>query len=158
MVPLNSKQEAIIWLGELAIIHTDGTQTDNRYSLIELYATKEGEVPWHIHHSEDEAFYILDGEMSIYVGTEIYKAKAGDFVFAPKDVPHKYTVDSAGYARVLMFFSPAGFENFARETSIPAQSLTPPPPAPIEMDFEELIKIASEYGAEFVDPPENRNS
>ena len=145
------KKEALNWMGELAIIHTDGKSTNNAYSLIELYATKEGEVPWHIHHREDESFYVIDGEMSFYIGDKVYKASAGDFVFAPKGIPHRYTVDSPGHVRVLMTFSPSGFENFIRATSTPAESMTPPKPAPIEMDFEELAGKAAEYGAEFVD-------
>lgn len=145
------QKEALHWLGELTIIHVDGKSTNGAFSMLELYATKEGEVPWHIHHREDESFYIINGEMTFYVGDKVYKAKPGDFVFAPKDIPHKYTVDSPGHARVLMHFSPAGFEGFVRETSTPAASTVPPPPAPIEMDFEEIARRAAKYGAEFVE-------
>jgi quercetin dioxygenase-like cupin family protein len=145
---------AILWLGELTIMHVTGKDTGGRFSMVELYATKEGEVPWHIHHREDEGFYVLEGEMTIYVGEKVMKAKPGDFVFAPKDVPHRYTVDTPGFARVLMTFSPAGFEDFIRETSEPAASLTPPPPQAIAMDMEELMQVAARYGAEFIQPAE----
>jgi quercetin dioxygenase-like cupin family protein len=147
--------EALIWLGELAIIRASGEDTGGRYTLVELWATKEGEAPWHIHHNEDEAFYILEGEMTIHVGKQRFKGKPGSFIFAPKDIPHKYTVDSPGHVRVLMFFSPSGFEGFIRATSEPAQSLVPPPPETVEVDYEKVVALAQQYGAEFVDPPED---
>jgi quercetin dioxygenase-like cupin family protein len=157
-VPDASGKEALIWFGELAIIHTTGKETDGRYTVIELYATKEGEVPWHIHHREDEAFYILDGEMTVYVGDKSTKGKPGDFIFAPKDIPHRYSVDTPGHARVLMFFSPSGFEDFVRASSEPATSLIPPPPDTVNIDYEELMKLAMQHGTEFVEPPENMNA
>ncbi len=152
-----SGKEALIWLGELAIIHATGKETDGRYTLIELYATKEGEVPWHIHHREDEAFYIIEGEMTFYIGEKIKKCRPGDFIFAPKDIPHMYTVDTPGHARILMTFSPAGFEDFVRATSAPATSLIPPPPQTININYDELMKLAAQFGAEFVGPPVDVN-
>lgn len=148
-----SGKEALIWLGELAIIHITGKETDGRYAVVELYATKEGVAPWHIHHSEDEAFYIIDGEMTIYVGDKAIKGKPGDFIFAPKDVPHMYTVDTPGHARVMMVFSPAGFEDFVRATSVPASSLIPPPPETVNIDYDQIMKLAEQFGTEFVEPP-----
>jgi quercetin dioxygenase-like cupin family protein len=145
--------EALLWLGELAILRATGRETGGRYTLVELWATKEGEAPWHVHHNEDEAFYILEGEMTIHVGEQTFKGRPGSFVFAPNGVPHVYHVDSPGHVRVLMFFSPSGFEDFIRATSEPATSLIPPPPAPIELDFEQLAALAQQYGAEFVEPP-----
>jgi mannose-6-phosphate isomerase-like protein (cupin superfamily) len=151
-----SGKEALIWLGELAIIHTDGQETGGHYSMVELYATKEGEAPWHIHHREDEGFFIMDGEMTFYIGNKVVKGKAGDFILAPKGVPHMYTVDNPGHARVLMTFSPAGFEGFVRATSVPATSLVPPHPETVNIDYDEVMKVAGQFGAEFVDAPADR--
>ena len=150
-----SGKEAVIWLGELAIIHTTGEETDGRYAMVELFATKEGEAPWHVHHREDEAFYIIDGEMTVFVGDNAIKGKPGDLIFAPKDVPHMYTVDTPGHARILMMFSPAGFEDFVRATSVPATSLIPPPPETVNIDYDHIMKLAQQFGAEFVEPPAN---
>jgi quercetin dioxygenase-like cupin family protein len=146
--------EALLWLGELAILRATGKETGGRYTLVELWATKEGEVPWHVHHNEDEAFYILEGEMTIRVGEQTFEGRPGSFVFAPRGVPHVYSVDSPGHARVLMFFSPSGFEDFIRATSEPAQSLIPPPPESIALDFQRIEALARQYGAEFVEPPQ----
>ena len=147
------KKEAYNWLGELAIIHITGKETGGRFSMVELFATKEGEVPWHIHHSEDEGFYVMEGEITVFIEDREIKGRPGDFIFAPKGLPHRYSVDTPGHARVMLTFSPAGFEDFVRATSTRTSSLTPPPPSPIDMDFEELARIAHNFGAEFVDPP-----
>lgn len=147
------QKEAVLWLGELAIIHTSGKETSGSYTMIELYATKEGSPPWHVHHREDESFYVIEGAFTFYVGDKAIKAKAGDFLFAPKDIPHTYTVDSEGYARVLMTCSPAGFEDMVRAMSTPATSLIPPPPETADTDFEKIIELAGKYGVEFIDRP-----
>jgi quercetin dioxygenase-like cupin family protein len=147
------EKEALLWLGELAIIHTSGKETKNSYSMIELFATKEGEAPWHVHHREDESFFILEGELSLYVGDKVHKCKPGDFILAPKGIPHMYTVDTPGHARILMIFSPSGFEDFVRATSTPALSMIPPPPEEMDIDYDKVISIAGQFGAEFVEPP-----
>ena len=103
--------EARWWLGGLSTIKATGKETDGLYTLVEVFEPQGVEVPVHVHHNEDEAFYVLEGEMTFYVGEETYKAAPGTFVFGPRDVPHAYTIDS-GPARFLMFCSPAGFEGF----------------------------------------------
>lgn len=146
-------KEALNWLGELAIIHAAGKDTNGKYCVVELYATKEGSPPWHVHHHEDEAFYVIDGELTISVGNKTYKAKNGDYLFAQKGIAHTYTVDSPGYARILMICSPSGFEDCVRALSTPATSLVPPDPKNVAIDFEKVMKITASYGVEFVEPP-----
>ena len=149
------EKEALNWLGELAIIHTTGKETNGKYCIVELYATKEGSPPWHVHHREDEGFYVIDGELTISVGDKTYKAKNGDYLLAPKDIPHTYSVDSPGHARILMICSPAGFEGLVRALSTPATSLVPPKPESIEIDYEKVGNLIAQFGCEFVDPPTN---
>jgi len=149
------KKEALNWLGELAIIHTTGKETNGKYCVIELYATKEGSPPWHVHHREDEGFYIIEGELTVSVGDKTYKVTNGDYLLAPKDIPHTYSVDSPGHARILMICSPAGFEEAVRAMSSPATSLVPPKPESVEVDYEKIMSLANQFGVEFVEPPTN---
>ncbi|MGZ5135673.1 MAG: cupin domain-containing protein, partial [Flavitalea sp.] len=144
------EKEAVNWLGELAIIHSTGKETNGMYCIVELYATKEGSPPWHIHHREDEGFYVIDGEFTISVGDKTYKAKNGDYFFAPRDIPHTYSVDSPGYARILMICSPAGFEECVRAMSTPTNSLVPPNLESVEIDYEKIMHLAAQFGVEFV--------
>lgn len=147
------------WLGGLSTIKATGKETGGLYTLVEVFEPQGVEVPIHVHHNEDEAFYVLQGRMTFYVGEEKYEAAPGTFVFGPKDVPHAYTID-AGPARFLMLCSPAGFEGLIEETSEPAKALTlppqpevPPDDAEIEAEMEQLAALAGRYGNEIVGPP-----
>ena len=152
--------EAWWWFGGLATIKATGEQTDGRYSLVEIlvpeFPKEEGLL--HVHHFEDEGFYVLEGEMTFYVGDETIKARPGSFLFGPRDVPHAFTVDS-GPARLLFILSPAGMEGAIREMGEPARSLSIPPQPeepPDEAEMERLMAIAARYGGEMLGPPPSR--
>ncbi len=143
--------EARWWLGGLTTVKATGKETDGRYTLVEVLEP-EGEQPFHVHHREDEGFWVLEGELTFEVGEETIKASPGSFLFGPKDVPHRYTVES-GPARMLFILSPAGFEEFIYATSEPAEELTlPPQPGgePSEAEMEQLGAVARQYGAELL--------
>lgn len=144
--------EARWWLGvSLAIIKATGKETGGQYTLVEV-VEPEGGGPLHVHHREDEGFWVLEGELTFYIGDETIKASPGSFVFGPKGVPHRYTIDS-GPSRLLYVLSPAGFEDFIYATSEPAKELTLPPrpegpPDPAKM--ERLAGLARQYGTEIL--------
>ena len=143
--------EARWWFGGLATIKATGKETDGLYTLVEVL-NAEGEGPLHVHHREDEGFWILEGELTIEVGEKKIKAGSGSFVFGPKDVPHRYTVDS-GPARLLYILSPASFEEFVYATSVPAEErVLPPAPEgpPREAEMEQLRALARQYGGELL--------
>ncbi len=145
--------EARWWLGvSLATIKATGKETGGRYALVEVLEPEGEEAPLHVHHNEDEGFWVLEGELTFEVGGEKIKASPGSFLFGPRDVPHRYTVES-GPARLLFILSPAGFEEFIYATSEPAKELTlPPPPGgpPDEAEMEQLGALARRYGAEIL--------
>ena len=151
--------EAWWWLGvSLATIKTTGKETGGQYTLVEVVEPQGVDVPLHVHHNEDEAFYVFEGEMTFYVGEEKIKAGPGSLLLGPKDVPHAYTVDS-GPARLLFLLTPTGFEGLIRQPSEPARSLTLPPEPeapPDEAEMEQLMAIAARYGNEIVGPPPNQ--
>jgi len=120
-------------------------------ALVEAVAFRSTEPPLHIHHREDEAWYILDGQMTFHVAGQVLTATAGSFVFAPRGIAHTFTVDVEP-TRVLVMATPAGFERFALELGVPAGSESPPadlavPPPAV------LGPIAERYGIEVVGPP-----
>src|ERR671911_1516548 len=97
--------EALWWFGVLATVKATGEQTGGRYALLEILAPNGYGSVLHVHHFEDEGFYILEGELTFYVGDKTIKARPGSFLFGPKDVPHAFTVDS-GPARLLFILRP----------------------------------------------------
>jgi hypothetical protein len=105
----------------------------------------------HVHHSEDEAFYVLEGRMTLFVGDSQIEIAAGESAVASRGVPHVYRVDSER-ARWLAVASPAGFERFVAEVSVPAQELELPDGDPA-VDPARLNAVADEYGIEILGPP-----
>ena len=149
--------EALWWMGGLATIKATAEQTGGRYTLVEILVPEfpMEESLLHVHHFEDEGFYILEGEMTFYVGEQTIRARPGSFLFGPKDVPHAFSVDS-GPARLLFILSPAGMEGAIREMGEPARALTVPPQSeepPDEAEMGRLMAIAERYGGEMLGPP-----
>jgi quercetin dioxygenase-like cupin family protein len=103
----------------------------------------------HVHRDEDETFYVLEGEVTLQIGESRFELRAGDFAFAPRNVPHAYAVRSET-ARMLVTYCPGGLEELFVE--IGATGETPQPtdgqPAP-----EELARLFGERGVEIVGPP-----
>ncbi len=141
-----------VWsLGGRFTIKLEDALAEGRWALVEALAFRSTEPPLHIHYREDEAWYILEGQMTFYVDGEAFLAPTGSFVLAPMGLPHTFTVDVEP-TRVLVFASPSGFEHFALELGTPASSDTPPTdlavPAP-----EVLGPVGERYGIEVVGPP-----
>src|SRR5918911_3606420 len=138
----------------LATIKATKEQTGAQSSLVEILAPDGYGSVLHVHHFEDEGFYILEGEMTFYVGDQTIKAEPGSFLFGPKEVPHAFTVDS-GPARLLFVLSPAGFEDLVREMGEPARALTLPPQPqapPDEAEMQQMAAIAARHGNEILGP------
>lgn len=142
--------ERLLWMGEPTLLKATAAETNGAYSLAEVYAN-EGEVPLHSHEHEDEAFYVLEGEITFEIGDRVVEAGPGSFVFGPRGVPHRYTVTSPGGARMLMLFSPAGFERFIRATSVPATTLERPDPSEIDIDWDQVGEAAAAYGGRLLE-------
>ncbi len=140
--------ERLSWMGEPTLLKATGEQTGGLYTVAEILATPEGSVPLHVHHREDEAFFVLDGEVTFSIGDDVFEAGPGAFAFGPRDIPHRYTVRTPS-ARMLMVFSPSGFEGFIRETSEPADA---PDTVPVDgVDFDLILAAAERFGAEVLE-------
>lgn len=136
--------DAYWWLGALATIKV----ATDAMTLVEVQDPPHAETPLHVHHNEDEGFWVLDGEVTFEAGGKVVSAGPGDFVFGPRDVPHRYTVGSSG-SRMLFVFTPGGFEGFIRATSEPARSRELPP-TEVEPDMEAVMANLATYGAEIL--------
>lgn len=144
--------EAFWFLGVLAIIKATGETTDGRVAVIEHLAPEGAGSPLHVHQREDEWFYVLEGELTLWIGGRVIKAPTGSFVYGPRGIPHTFTVSSPR-ARFLLGAEPAGFENFMRALAEPAKALSIPPPTSEPPDFQRLASVAAEYGIEILGPP-----
>jgi quercetin dioxygenase-like cupin family protein len=68
--------------------------------------------PLHVHANEDEAWYVLEGDLRFRLDADVRSAPAGSFVFVPRGTPHCFTNVGDTPARILVLFTPAGMEHF----------------------------------------------
>ena len=142
--------EARWWFAALAVIRATGADTGGKMTIVEMKEPPGAQAPLHVHHREDEAFWILEGGATFVVGDQTIEASAGDYLFGPRDIPHRYTAGDAG-CRMLFVCTPGGnFENLVREMSVPAESRTLPPPSDEEPDFARIAAIAQANGCELL--------
>ena len=144
--------EALWAFGFLATLKASRETTDGRVAVIEHLGPRGAGSPLHVHHREDEWFYVLDGELTFWVGGEVVNAPAGSFVYGPRDVPHTFIIASE-QARFLLVTEPAGFDAFFRAASEPAARLEIPPAPKEPPDIEGLTALAATYGIEILGPP-----
>jgi quercetin dioxygenase-like cupin family protein len=104
-------------------------QSGGAVSLIENRVPAGWEGPPLHHHTFDEAFYVLEGELTFQVEDEVVVKRAGEFAFAPRNVAHTLANHSDAPARYLLVITPASFERyFARMgEDVPEWALQPYP-------------------------------
>ena len=111
--------------------------------------------PLHLHRTEDEVLYVLEGEFRLKVNDQEHRLGAGDVLLAPKGVPHTYRVESLKGGRCLTITVGGDFERFVRAVSRPAErSELPEPAGPLSAEAVEALRAtAAKYGIEIVGPP-----
>lgn len=94
--------------------------------IIENVFHARGGPPRHLHHEQDEWFYIAEGEFVMEVGQERFHLRTGDSILAPRRVPHVWAHVGNGRGRILISFLPAGqmeafFRLVTQADAMPAQ-------------------------------------
>ena len=110
-----------------------------------------GGPPPHIHSREEEAFYILEGEIVFQVDEQRIVAKAGTFANMPVGSLHSFKNETNSTAKMIISVAPAGLEQMFFEIGQPiADGESPAPPTKEEID--KLLKVAPRYGVEIKVP------
>jgi quercetin dioxygenase-like cupin family protein len=138
------------WFDGRAVIKATAADTGGQMTIVEITERPNAEAPLHVHHNEDEGFWILEGSATFEVGDLTIAASAGDYLFGPRHIPHRYTVGPDG-CRMLFIFTPGGFEDLLLATSRPAEtdglpSTSDEPPSDEEM--AQLQATVNRYGCE----------
>jgi quercetin dioxygenase-like cupin family protein len=142
-----------VWfLGTIARIKLDGEQTGGRFALWEGELPRGAAPPLHS-HPQDETFYVLDGEVSVWIDGQPCTCRRGAVMFATGGVPHTFRVES-DTARMLFLSTPAGIEDFIRALAEPAQWpwLQPPPDGP-RVSPERMAEVEQAFGMVRHGPP-----
>jgi quercetin dioxygenase-like cupin family protein len=147
--------QAQLWfLNTLVTPRVGSEDGSDGLSLLENLAPHGDSPPLHVHHTEDELFHILEGQLRFRVGDAELRARAGATLLAPKGVPHTYLVESER-GRWLVATAHGDFERFVRSFSRPAEraELPEPAPPPTPEQAEALAAACREHGIELVGPP-----
>lgn len=138
-------------LGDRHVIGASSTAfkvlTDDSASalfVIEHASRKKGGPPRHLHHNENEWFYVIEGEYIAEVGSERFQLKSGDSLLGPREVPHAWAYVGEGPGKLLIAFAPAGkMEAFFRDNEKRQK----------EGEYLNDTAVYRAYGLELLGPP-----
>ncbi len=119
-------------------------ETDGVVSAIELSSQPGFKGPPLHHHAFDEAFYVLEGELTFQLRDEVFTRGAGELAFAPRNVPHTYANHSGAPARALLVCTPAGFERYFARRQAERDGVDPPDWA--LQDYPETTVVGPQIG------------
>ena len=118
--------------------------TDGGLSVLEITSFDKGGPARHLHHEQDEWFYVVEGVYVIEVGEERYELGQGDSVLAPRKVAHVWAHVGEGTGRLIAALQPAGeIEEFFDELATLGNS----------PEHEVLRRVFSSHGLELIGPP-----
>src|SRR6266699_2843098 len=104
--------EPLWYLQILMTIKASGDKTGGALGLLD-FKTPAGQTPLHVHHKEDEGWYLLEGKVTCTCGDESTSIEPGGFIWLPKDIPHRLRFEI--YGHVVQMSLTAGLEVFHKE-------------------------------------------
>jgi quercetin dioxygenase-like cupin family protein len=145
-----AEESELRWLGETSTYFlATGDQTGGAFALVDEQAKLGESVPLHLHHDDMESFYVVEGEITLYIGDQPgIRAGAGSFAHLPGGTVHGFRVESET-ARYLILTTPRHGE-FYRAITLPSRAGRLPPLESI--DGSQIKQASREYGVQFVGP------
>lgn len=143
------------WMGEtFTYFLATGDQTGDGFTLVDEEAKRGESVPLHLHQADTESFYVVDGEITFYIGEQSgTRARAGSFGHLPGGTVHGFRIESET-ARYLILTTPR-HGRFYRSITLPSRTGGLPPLESI--DGAQIERACEEYGVEFVGPLPDEN-
>ena len=150
--PRSNRHYFDVGIGSICL---SGADTDGAFCLLEAGLAPGISVPRHTHTREDEAYFLLIGELEVTVGEEVFVLRPGDCLMAPRDIPHQLRNSGNVENHYLLVFSPPGFEEFLRLTAVPAPDNAAAPTKPPAIAVQNVHELANDFGIRFGgdDPP-----
>jgi quercetin dioxygenase-like cupin family protein len=146
---VSTRQDAFWWQGALMTIRARGEDTGGALGVVDGTFYEGFGPPLHVHRREDEALYVLEGEIRFRQGDDEFVAGPGAWVWGPRGVPHAFKVVSET-ARALVVVTPGGFERMFEVGGLPVTDSTDPPAQ--EYDPDAARAIAEQFGFDVVGP------
>jgi len=147
----NATGPAYWFLNGLDVVLSTTASTGGAFSLIHQTSRPGGATPYHLHHDEDEAFYVLDGEFTFVCDGQKSILGPGGYIFLPRMIPHGIRCTGSSPCTILIMAMPGtGFVGMMTEMAVPAaERVLPPPSTP---DFEKLARLCAKYKIEILGP------
>ena len=138
------------WLGETsAYFLATGTETGEAFCLVDEQAVRGESVPLHRHPADMESFYVLEGELTLYIGDDSgVRAPAGSFAHLPGGTVHGFRIESEK-ARYLILTTPRHGE-FYRAITLASRPGGRPPLEGVQ--GPQIKQASKDFGVEFVGP------
>jgi mannose-6-phosphate isomerase-like protein (cupin superfamily) len=138
-------QEELHIMGGQFQLMVSSEDTNGDLCIYNTIRQEKGGPPLHLHHEQDEWFYVLKGEFIVKVGDETFTLSPGDSAFAPRTIPHAFAKVNEGEAQMLVQFQPAGsMEDFFKEMSKLGSNIP---------TSEQLKNLWESHGMTMVGPP-----
>jgi quercetin dioxygenase-like cupin family protein len=144
--PRSSRYYFDVGIGSICLSSGD---TGGAYCLLEVGLAPGMSVPRHTHTREDEAYFVLVGELEVTVADEVFILRPGDCLMAPRDMPHQLRNSGDVENHYLLVFSPSGFEEFLKATAVPAPDNAVAPAAPPAVPVANVHERAADFGIQF---------
>jgi quercetin dioxygenase-like cupin family protein len=146
---ITPRQDAYWWQGSVMTIRARAEDTAGALGLVEGSFYRGFGPPLHLHRREDEAVYVLEGEIRIRQGEDEFVAGPGAWVWGPRGIPHTFKVESES-ARALVIVTPGGFERMFEDGGVPLSESAEPPEQ--VYDPEAAAALSKRFGFEVVGP------
>jgi quercetin dioxygenase-like cupin family protein len=129
------------------------SDNDGAFDLVVSRMRRGTEPPPHVHSREHEMFYILSGEVAVYVDRTVFRVSAGEFMFLPRGVPHAFLIQS-DEVHQLTLVAPGGFFDVINNMNAPAERLEAPTDADTityaNADLSQTIELFAQWGIRFL--------
>jgi quercetin dioxygenase-like cupin family protein len=148
---LHSGQGPAVWVaGDRYTVLTSGRDTNGAFALVHAVVFPGGGPPPHRHSREDEAFYVLDRDVTFHADGRTSTASHGTWVTLARGSLHWFRNDGTAAAKMLILLTPAGLEHYFLEVGQPVVDPSEQPPPP---DVGKMLALAPKYGVEIQLPP-----
>lgn len=162
LIPDDVKGGHVVRKGEGRTLHYAGNlmqwklEEDHSHgfcSVVEIVMRRDEEPPLHVHEREEEMYFLQEGEVTFYVGSDVIEAKPGDAVLLPRRVPHAFSVSKASEtARLVLLVWPSNslagyFDTMGREAT--GSAMAPPEP---DFPVEKAVEAIAPHGVTLLGP------
>ena len=145
--------DAFWFINSLTTVKSTADSTGGAFSLVQQLMPPGFQTPYHLHHNEDEAFYILDGQATFFLNGNKFMIGKGGYLFLPRQQPHGFRIEPArsGPVSMLVLATPGNeFQGFMQEMATPAEKYLLPYATP--PDMQKMVELCTKYNIDVLGP------